>query len=661
MVDKVERVFDIHSPLETVAKASGRVYEYRPQQQQMAVAVASHLQQKRSLCIEAPTGVGKTYAYLAPAALHALETGTPVVVSTHTISLQEQILDKDVPALARALGVPFTAVVAKGRSNYVCLRRLQVLGSIDREQVPDAGLLRDLKRIWDWVGTTRTGCLSDLDFEPPRMLWDLVCCERGNCLGTRCAHAHQCFLTQARRRLDKAQVVVTNHAMFFSDLAMKLEADGEAQGVLPAYGAVVLDEAHTIEDTAADHLGVHVGSYPLRRLLNRLYHRERDRERGLLVDGPWGEARNAVMQAAETSTRFFRRIVAWLEPQNQDPLRYTTPNHIPNEIGPLLDAAVRLAAEVAASLAGDPDSESRAQEISAVVAQLRSHADGVEQFLSMGRPDSVYWLERQGRERQDLLFNIAPIAVGPLLRGALFRPEQPVILTSATLAVRGDMSYFKERVGAGEADSLILDSPFDYRRQVTLYLPRDVPTPKDTSRFVPAAANHIRRYLRLSRGRAFVLFTSYSMMRDMAAELNAFFAEEGIRVFIQGDGLPRSKMLQAFREDISSVIFGTASFWTGVDVPGEALSNVIIVRLPFSVPDHPLMAARQEEIERRGGRAFFDYALPEAVLRFRQGFGRLIRTRTDTGMVVVLDSRILGASYGRAFLDSIPACNTVIE
>jgi ATP-dependent DNA helicase DinG len=464
---------------------------------------------------------------------------------------------------------------------------------------------------------------------------------------------------RARQSLGKANLVVANHALFFSDLAMKQEARDPDGGVLPAYGAVVLDEAHLVEDCAAEHLGLQAGSFALRRALRRLYHRDSDR--GLLADGPWQETRDAVTRAAEACELFFGRVIEWLDPQPRDPLRYTVPGHIPNHLdGPLLQAVAATHA-VAMSLAGDPETEGRGKELLATAEQLESQRLDLRRFLDMEAPGHVYWFERHGRDRREVLAKAVPVHVGEVLSKVLFREDLPVVLTSATLAVRGRMDYFLGRVGATQAEALVLDTPFDYPSQVTLYLPRGLPNPNDTEEFVPAAADQVRKYIRLTGGSAFVLFTSYAMMRAMAAELAGFFREENLRVFVQGEGMPRSKMLDAFREDISSVILGTSSFWTGVDVPGDALRNVIIVRLPFSVPDHPLVAARQEEIERRGGRAFTEYALPEAVLRFRQGFGRLIRSRTDTGIVVVLDRRITSTAYGRAFTDSIPPCRRVVE
>ena len=641
--------FGDNTPLQRAAQYGGRPYEERPQQKQMALKIAAVLDGQAHLCVEAPTGVGKTFAYLVPAIHYAQQTKLPVVVSTHTISLQEQIIEKDLPLLAKLMHEPIRFAIAKGRGNYVCLRRLDAASNHDAEYLPSESLKPEVVRIREWTASTTDGSRSALDFRPQPDVWDAVCCEMGNCLLGRCRFFKECFFMKARRQLLKADIIVSNHALFFSDLGMKIEAGDEGGGILPTYGAVVLDEAHLVEDTAAVHLGVRVTNYGVQRALRRLYNPERNR--GLLVDDSKREQRQAVIRALDSSKMFFDRLQRALADEEDTIVRYSSAGGVHDTLGDDLEAA----AKQVRSLAKEAEDDERRQELQTVAEQIEGYRQGIHAVLDMTLEDHVYWFERFGPGRRGVSLNAVPVEVGELLEKYLFSEEFSVVMTSATLAVRGKMDYFCRRTGSGSAQTMILSSPFNFEEQVTLYIPESMPRPNDRD-FVPAACDRIREFASKTHGKAFVLFTSYRMMREAAVRLEGFFQREGIRLLTQGEGISRSKMLQEFKDDVDSVIFGTASFWTGVDVPGEALSNVMIVRLPFAVPDHPLVAARQEAIEKEGKNAFFSYSLPEAVLKFRQGFGRLIRSRDDRGIVAVLDNRILTARYGKIFLDSIPKC-----
>lgn len=649
LVEVVTEFFGTETPLRQAAAVGGRPYERRAQQATMAERVAEALAEGRHLCVEAPTGVGKTFAYLVPAIHLALAQQRPVVVSTHTISLQEQILRRDFPVLRRLMGVDVEAAIAKGRTNYLCLRRLEDVAGPHQEYLPSEELVPELGRIRQWACNTGDGSRSDLDWTPDPAIWEAVCCEIGNCLNARCPYFRQCFFMKARQRLEQVQIIVANHAVFFSDMALKLQTEYGDAGILPLYAAVILDEGHTIEDTAGSHMGVRLTAFALRRILRRLYNPERGR--GLLAGGEAGEARIAVAEALEHTERFFDRVTEWLEQIGRHPFRYTKPGHVPDLLGPHLYNVEKAVAQ----LAEDEEDEGRRQELKSLRQRTRDFRFGLQLFLEMKEPEYVYWFDMHGNGRH-LSMNAVPVEIGPLLAKCLFDEDFTVVVTSATLAVRGKMEYFQSRIGAGAADALVLDTPFDFERQVKLYIPRKMPNPNDAG-YVEAASVYVRQFVRQTGGKAFVLFTSYRMMREMAAELQPFFDDLGIRLLVQGQGMPRSRMLDTFREDVDSVIFGTSSFWMGVDVPGEALSNVIIVRLPFAVPDHPLVAARQELIEERGGKAFFEYTLPEAVLRFRQGIGRLIRSRDDRGIIVILDNRVIKTGYGKTFLKSIPDCD----
>jgi ATP-dependent DNA helicase DinG len=656
---QTEAFFGAESPLRSAAGVkSGFRYEARPQQVAMAKAVAEALEDAANLCIEAPTGVGKTFAYLVPAYYHALASGKPVIVSTHTINLQEQIIGRDVPLLERLLDVEVRAVVAKGRANYLCLRRLNHLADMDQAMLPDDSLLGELARLLRWAEQSDSGDRGDFPGTLSAMLWNSVCCERGTCTNKQCSFYRGCFLMKVRRSVHQAQIVVANHALFFSALAMKQRAgellleDSEqgADSILPDHSAVVLDEAHTLEDCAAAHLGRRADSFAILRLLGRLYSEER--QSGLLQAESATAARAAVSDCRRRAQLFFQRLHDWIADQHQNPLRYTVPGHIANY---LAEPFARLDYELRALIQREEDAASK-QELSAVADDLKEQGATLDRFFAMELPEYVYWFERQGRDGQDIGFHVVPVDVAPIMRKLLFaRP--PVIITSATLAVDANIGYFQHRLGAEDARAMILDTPFDFNRQVTLHICKNMPDPRAaTEAFQDESAKYIQRYLRMTKGRAFVLFTSYNMMHEIAMRLEEFCAEEQLSMMIQGEGLTPRKMLENFKQTEGAVIFGTASFWTGVDVPGEALSNVIITRLPFAVPDHPLSAARSEKAEREGRNSFFEYSLPDAVLKFRQGFGRLIRSKDDQGIVVILDSRIVTKRYGRVFLNSIPAC-----
>jgi ATP-dependent DNA helicase DinG len=662
-------------------------YEHRRQQAKMASAVQKALVEGYHLVAEAGTGVGKSLAYLVPAIERAVSSGARIVISTFTISLQEQLITKDIPCLDKCLstvgaadgetspapkgrGGPwnFKAVLAKGRGNYLCKRRLEF--AIRRQ----AGLFDQfgdaLAEISNWASKTKDGSLSDLPFVPDSRVWDAVRAEHGNCRGRKCGHFAGCFCQRARRELENANLIITNHALLFSDLVLR----EQEVSLLPDFKWVVIDEAHNIERVAEDHFGIDISAGSVKFLLDGLYNPRT--HKGLLVwtrSGETNKLTNLVVEAGESAKEFFRSVRRWYDNHKEN----TNGSCYVNFVEDTLSANFKSLRAALSELAKQTKDEDERFEFMRYVDNCTALLQNLEQFLKQTKQDYVYWVAVDEGRKENVRLKSAPLNVGPDVRKHLFDKFGSVIMTSATISTSENgrqktedgecktgngFEFFAGRVGLEDYQAVKLGSPFNYEKQATIFIERNLPEPNN-EKFVEAGCEAIKKYLLRTQGRAFVLFTSYQMIENFAGKLAGWFEGNNIVLLRQGIGLDRSSLLRRFKSHQAGgrfVLFGTDSFWQGVDVAGEALSNVIIVRLPFAVPDTPLLAGRLDQIRQQGGNPFLEYQLPLAIIKFKQGFGRLIRTKTDTGIVVILDSRVINKSYGRSFLSAIPKCKVEI-
>jgi len=643
---RVEEILGPEGPI--AARLS--LYEERPQQVRMAQSVAASLKAGRHLLVEAGTGVGKSFAYLVPLIEQAAGKSAKAVISTHTLALQDQLIGKDLPFLSGILPAEFSVVVAKGRSNYLCLRRLRTSLADENALFEFKTDIEELKKISQWADETADGTIQSLSFTPRGEVWSRVSAEAGNCMGPQCPYQGKCHFQTARRRLQNANIIIANHALVFSDLGLRREG----ASLLPDYSTLVLDEAHEVESVAADHLGIRVTAGGVRHVLGTLAGRGGN---GLLkAANATGDAYDATERAKSAAERLFAQVGYWADTDAPKNLRVRRPGIVTEELS---DELARLAREID-KLAEGLDRPELKTELAARAGQCAMAAQSVRAFLEQSLEDQVYWVDRtkDGR-RMDL--RSAPIRVGEMLHELLWDEVRSVVLTSATLTIGRDssFSYLRDRLGLPDADEEVLGSPFDYTRQAKIYLPQRMPDPRSGEGFEEAVAREVKRAVFRTDGRAFVLFTSYRMMDQVFDLVRGDIEERGYRLLRQGGGMPRTRLLKAFREDVTSILFGTNSFWQGVDVPGDSLSHVVITKLPFDVPDRPLVQARTEEIERGGGNSFMEYSLPRAILRLKQGFGRLIRSSEDTGAVTLLDPRIVTKRYGRMFLESLPECEVI--
>ncbi|QSR86211.1 DEAD/DEAH box helicase family protein [Candidatus Methylacidiphilum infernorum] len=635
------------SPSGPLAQAAH--YEYRPQQEKMAEEIYRSLEKKEHLIIEAPTGTGKSLAYLVPSLLYCKQFSQRGVISTHTLNLQDQLLHKDIPLLKKTFFQDFSAVLLKGRQNYFCPKRLEKVMKHASDLFSHFEI-NDLMRIYDWSVRTTTGDVEELDPLPPASLWSQICSEPGLCNSRSCSHNPRCFYQKFREKSAQSDLTIVNHAFYFSLLGQSVDPEFQKETGLPfGESFVIFDEAHTLEKVASIQLGFSVSKYRLLNNLARLFNPST--RKGLLLCLKESKLLTKNIEAYEQAQSLFQALGRMLVQNSLSEQRILAPLSLPH---PLLDTLERLVKEISSVLINLEDKEIK-EEIENCLEKISLERRALLEFVEMKIPEHVYWVELSDPSNPEgnVQLLAAPLEVGHLLQTLLYEKEISVIMTSATLQVASHFSYFQDRVGL-YSRTFQLQSPFDYGRQMKIIIPKNMPDPSQSPQYEEALAYWIERLVRYTKGSALVLFTNRKTLLTMTEALGQKLTALNFPFFVQDGKTSRHKLLNLFKEAQHAVLFGMDSFWQGIDVPGESLRNVIITKLPFPAPDHPQVQAKCEKLEQQGKNAFTHYSLPEAVLKFRQGVGRLIRSKEDKGIIAILDSRILSKSYGKVFLNSIP-------
>lgn len=634
----------------------GLSLEHRPEQEQMARAVASAMNSDSALLFEAGTGVGKSLAYLLPGIIHAIDQSRQLIVSTHTIALQEQLENNDLPLCRRVFGVHpelksyagFKSAVLVGKANYLCTTRLSHALRDKHELFPTAEH-SELQRIAAWAETSRDGLRHELSPAVSPDVWEMVNADSSGCSRKYC-DCEKCFYQKARSRLRVANVIIVNHSLLFTHInAGGASEKGGSRGILFPDDFLVLDEAHTVPEVATEHFGLRLSSYGTDRLLKYLYNPKS--KRGLLQKYGSAVDRQLVVDALEASEQFFSFLAERL--LDKQPIVRVREEGFAE---PLLDGPLLALIKAVRTLADRLDEGREREELLEQTSKLKTYQSTLRQFLSVADEKFVYWLERSGKRQSIVTLRSAPIDVAPFLREELLRRGTSVLFTSATLAMGGQIEPFQARVGAEDVRAEVVKSPFDFDRNMRVFVAADVPlpSPREARLAIDVLSDYVGFCTEQVTGGSLVLFTSYHDMRQVADAVAPLYSKSGRPFLMQGDGLSRTELARQMREAGNAVLFGTESFWTGIDVPGAALSQVVVTRLPFEVPTHPILEARTEWIRDRGGNPFGELTLPDALIKFRQGVGRLIRTATDRGIVTILDSRILAKTYGRQFIDCLP-------
>lgn len=689
-----------------VSEVMGDKYELRDEQIRMLESVTSSFNDNLISLIEAGTGTGKTLSYLIPAVNWALKNGERVVISTNTINLQEQLIDKDIPLLYSAFEDDFSYSLVKGMRNYLCLLRAETIQEGLFEMVDDDEV-DSINSILDWAKVTDDGSLSDLNFTPPDSVWDKVSAESDSCLRARCPHYSRCFFYKSRREIAASQLLVVNHHLLFSDLAIKGASESSDAGILPPFKRVILDEAHHLNDTATSHFGMRATKFGIIRVLRRLKRKSKG-----------GQGKGLIYFTASLATKLVKMyrkgIINDLLRKVED-LLSTKVDTVEQYVGDSFDALytfclpivqekdggkeeinlritediteregwgkidkkfsllrirlkelheeIKAITDILIDYEVESDIAKLIVEFKGVENKLDYYSDVISTFLSTEEDGFVRWVEgRMGRGGILSGLGLSPLDISSTLKERLYSKCDTVVMTSATMAVDKSFGFLKSGLGLEDeqrVQELILPSPFNYEEQLLLTIPDDIPEPGNVG-YSDAISDLITKAVKASNGNALILFTSYTLLETVYKNIYGELEDDGILTLKQG-AFPRGKLLDKFRIEDNSVLFATDSFWEGVDVPGDALKLVVITRLPFRVPTDPIIEARVEFMENQGLNSFTDYSVPVAVLKFKQGFGRLIRTKTDKGAVLVLDKRLISKFYGKFFLNSLPDCTRLVD
>ena len=643
-------------------------YEARPQQIDFLKAVCSSFNKDNITIAEAGTGVGKSFAYLIPAFKWAEQNRERVIISTGTINLQHQLLEKDIPVIQKLLGSKLKAVLVKGRQNYICLRRfndrLQEAGLFDNEA--------DFKAIEKWLEVTKTGERSDLSFFPTWELWSDICSESESCLGIKCPYRDRCFVIKSRKEATGASIIVVNHHLLFSDMEARMEDDFNGTSILPNYSRVIFDEAHNLENAATSYFSQSVNKGYILKVMHQIYRRIKERVFGIyrfwsyyteqkekLESIPQQIA--VIISRTDDLEKVIQANVLMNDNSSVLDMRseainaadiYEAVGNLRNEINDLFNIVTDIHEELSKMPDKEVKNDKRMYETSIVKSKLSGIISMLNDFIA-DKETCINYIEK-GKKYSSLF--IAPLSVSETLREIIFNKLSNVVLVSATLSVNKSFEFYATRIGLHDVERpvarFIFDSPFEYKKNVLLSVPSDLPEPKSAD-YSQKLSDLIKNVLIISEGKGLVLFTSYSMLKTVYDLVRDDFSNAGITLFKQGDD-DNKKLLGNFFINKNSVLFATDSFWEGVDVPGESLSVLIICRLPFKVPSDPVIKARMELIEKNGGNSFMEYSLPEAVIKLRQGFGRLIRRKSDRGVILITDTRILSKFYGKIFFNSLP-------